>query len=106
MERPDGYPYFSFRCVTERPEFNKEEDREVSYYEDRDAVIDFCTIDPIFWYQYRVLNPESGKLELCVVLDYTDVHGNPHEIMIAEPFKKFDARIRQWIEYAAQSKND
>lgn len=106
MEKPDGYPWFTYKCITERMEYLKEEEREIPYYEAGWATIDFCMISPISWYKYRVMNPETNKLESCVVFEYIDQSGNHHEVMAAESLKTFDARIKDWIMYAAKINKD
>lgn len=106
VTKPEGYPYLKFTCITERAQYNKEDDREETYYEAHPAIIDFNKIDPIYWYRYKVRNPETLQLESCVVLCFLDLGNGEHEIMVAETFPKFDTRLKEWIEYANSTIKD
>jgi len=103
MDKPEGYPYLKLTCITEREQYHKEDDREETFYEAHPLVIDFSKIDPLYWYRYKVRNPETLQLESCVVVCFLDIHGEQHELMIVETFPKLDAKIREWVAYAEQT---
>lgn len=103
MIQPEGYPYLKLQCITEREQYVKDEERYDIYYEAHPAEIDFRNIIPLYWYRYKVRNPETEQLEICVVFSFIDtVFGTTHDLMVAETFPKFSARIKEWIEYAIE----
>lgn len=106
MEKPEGYPYLRMTCITERPQWVSEEDREDTYYEAHPITIDFSTVSPMYWHRYKLRNPETAILENCIVTMFTDVNGNSFELMFAETFPKFDKIMKEWIEYAITQNND
>ena len=107
METPDGYPYLKMTCITEREQYVVAEERYDIYYEAHPIVIDFRNIIPLYWYRYKVKNPDTGDLEICVVMSFIDaVHGTTHDIMIADTFPKVDKLLREWIEYSNEINNE
>ena len=103
MEQPDSYPYLKLTCITERPQYNKEDEVEDTYYEAHPIVMDFRMVKPVYWYRYKVRNPDTLQLETCVLLAFIDIVGTPSELLIAETFPKFDKLIKDWITYAEQN---
>lgn len=85
-------------CITERLQWIIAEEREDTHYEAHPIVIDFRMITPVYWHRFKVRNPDTAQLEICVLFAFIDNSGSPSELLIAETFPKFDKMIREWIE--------